>query len=65
MRWEKLLTFCVYGNTIIVAILVFYFLIIPFGILVYDIRDPALYTGEMPHFVYRWHKGQKSVFAQA
>ena len=56
MRWNKLLTICVYGNAIVVAIVALYFFLIPFGVLVLDIRDPALHTGEMPHFVYRWHQ---------
>jgi hypothetical protein len=56
MRWNKWLTICVYGNAIVVAIVALYFFLIPFGVLVLDIRDPALHTGEMPHFVYRWHQ---------
>lgn len=57
IRGNKLLTICLYGNALLVAILALYFFIIPMGLIVLDIRDSALQSGEMPHFVYRWHKG--------
>jgi hypothetical protein len=55
IRWRKRLIICVYGNAIVIALVGLYYFIFPSVILIQDIRDPALHTGEMPKFVYRWH----------
>ncbi|MEM9777425.1 MAG: hypothetical protein AAF902_22795, partial [Chloroflexota bacterium] len=39
-----------------------YFFLIPFGILIYDLSDPALKDGGMPRFTYRWHKNLSPKF---
>ena len=57
MRWRKLLAICVYGNALVLALVGLYFFILPSAILIHDVRDPALRTGEMPQFAYRWHRG--------
>lgn len=54
--WQDRLTLCVYGNAIVLFLAAVYFFILPFGILVHDLGDPALRTGGMPHFAYRWHR---------
>jgi hypothetical protein len=46
----------VYINAIILTSLALYFFIIPAGMLIYDLNDPGLLTGNMPRFVYRWHQ---------
>lgn len=56
MRWKKFLIVCIYGNAIVLALIGIYYFVIPSIILIQDIRDPALYTGEIPKFVYRWHR---------
>lgn len=56
LRWQDLLSISVYGNAGIVALLGLYFFVLPFFLLLHDLSDPALRTGDMPHFAYRWHK---------
>lgn len=55
-HWKKWLTFCVYGNALVLVLFGLYYFLIPSIILIQDIREPALYTGKMPGFVYRWHQ---------
>ena len=51
--WLSLLTGLRGLLSITIAI---YFFLIPFGILIYDLNDPALKDGSMPRFTYRWHR---------
>ncbi len=53
---RKLASICVYGVSGIILFLAVYLFAIPAGILVHDLRDPALYTGEIPRFAFRWHR---------
>jgi hypothetical protein len=47
---------CVHANAGIAVALAFYFFLIPAGILVCDLRDPGLKTGDIPRFTFRWHR---------
>ena len=53
---KKQLTLCVNVNAGIFIILSAYVLLIPAGMLIYDLRDPALYSDNMPRCTFRWHK---------
>jgi hypothetical protein len=53
---RKLSNIGVYGGAGVVISLAVYLFVIPAGILVHDLCDPALYTGEIPRFAFRWHR---------
>jgi hypothetical protein len=47
---------CAYGNALIVTALAAYLFIAPAGILIHDLRDPALRNGDVPRFAFSWHR---------
>ncbi|MHC4623410.1 MAG: hypothetical protein ACYS4W_05855 [Planctomycetota bacterium] len=49
-------TICRYGNTLIVIFLSVYFLLIPFGLMIYYLADPALKEDAVPRFALRVHR---------
>ena len=53
---KKQLTLCVNVNAVIFILLSAYVLLIPAGMLICDLRDPALYSDRMPRCAFRWHK---------
>jgi hypothetical protein len=53
---RKWLAVCIYVNTAIAVALSLYFLLIPAGELVWDLRDPGLRGREVPRFAFRWHR---------
>ena len=53
---KKQLTLCVNINAAIIIFLSAYALLIPAGMLIYDLRDPGLYSDKMPRCVFRWHR---------
>ena len=63
MQWAKWLAICVYGNAVVIILAGLYYFIFPIFILIHDVRDPALKTGEMPEFVYRWHRELSEKYA--
>lgn len=62
IQWKRLLMICVYGNAMVISLVGLYYFILPSVILTRDIRDPALVTGEMPKFTYRWHQALSERF---
>ena len=46
----------VFGNTIIVVLIVTYFLLIPAGTVFHALADAELRSGRVPRFVFRWHQ---------
>jgi hypothetical protein len=44
-----------YTRSIFLAFIAVYFLLIPAGMLIQDLRDPGLHNGQIPEFTYRWH----------
>jgi len=53
---KKQLTLCVNINAGIIIFLAVYVLLIPAGMLIYDLRDPGLYCNSMPRCTFRWHR---------
>lgn len=54
---EKKLTGFVYINTILLAVLAFYFFFYPALIIIRDLNDPGLRSGDAPpRFAYSWHR---------
>ncbi|MHC4487269.1 MAG: hypothetical protein ACYS4T_19060 [Planctomycetota bacterium] len=53
---KKQLTWCVGINAAIMIFLSAYALLIPAAMLIYDLRDPGLYSDDMPRFVFHWHR---------
>ena len=53
---KKKLTFCVIINAAIMIFLSAYAFLIPAGMLIHNLRDPGLYSDNMPRFVFRWHR---------
>ncbi len=54
---EKKLTGFVYVNAILLFILAFYFFFYPAAIIIRDLNDPGLKSGDTPpHFAYDWHR---------
>ena len=49
-------TICVYAHAGLSLFFTFYFCLIPFGIVIYNLQDPGLKNDEMPRFAYRWHR---------
>ena len=52
---EKL-TSIVYGNAAVLVLLALYLFLVPAGIMMVDLHDPGLRTGEIPGFAFRWHR---------
>ena len=59
---KKQLTLCVNVNAIIFILLSAYVLLIPAGMVIYDLQDPGLYTDSTPLCAFRWHK-HKAAFS--
>src|SRR5512139_3214868 len=54
---EKKLTWCVNVNMVLLVVLAFYFFFYPAAVIVSELRDPGLKSGETPpRFAYRWHR---------
>lgn len=54
---EKRLAACVYANAFLLAGLAIYFFIYPALIIIRDLSDPGLKSGDAPpRFAYRWHR---------
>ena len=53
---RKHLAVCAYGNAGVVLFLSVYLFLLPAGMLIHDVHDPALYTGQVPRFAFRWHR---------
>ena len=53
---KKQLTLCVNVNAVIFIFLSAYVLLVPAGMLIRDLRDPALYSHSTPRCTFRWHK---------
>jgi len=53
---KKYLILCVIVNAIIIISLSVYAFLVPAGMMIYDLRDPGLYSNKMPRCVFRWHK---------
>lgn len=53
---KKQLTLCVNINAVVIIFLAAYVLLIPAGMLTYDLRDPGLYSNTMPRCAFRWHR---------
>jgi hypothetical protein len=53
---KKQLTLCVNINAGIILFLAVYVLLIPAGMLIYDLRDPGFYSDTMPRCAFRWHR---------
>lgn len=46
----------VFGNMLLLILIGTYYFLIPAGIIVADLMDPGLRTGEIPNFTFRWHR---------
>lgn len=53
---NKISSACVYINAMLVAVLSLYSFIAPAVILAQDLSEPALSSGDVPRFAYRWHR---------
>jgi hypothetical protein len=54
---EKKLTWCIYVNVVLLIVLAFYFFFYPAVIIIRDLSDPGLKSGETPpRFTYSWHR---------
>jgi len=54
---EKKLTWCVYINSTLLIVLAFYFFFYPAVVILHDLNDPGLKTGDtLPRFTYSWHR---------
>jgi len=54
---EKKLNWCIYVNVVLLIALAFYFFFYPAVIIVRDLNDPGLKSGETPpRFAYSWHR---------
>jgi len=49
-------TLCVYTNALLVIILSLYLFVAPILLLAQDLSEPALSSGEVPRFAFRWHR---------
>ena len=52
---SKRLAICTYGNGFIILFLAAYLFLIPGAIVIHDLGDPGLRTGETPRFAFRRH----------
>jgi hypothetical protein len=57
---KKELAFCVNINTAIIIVLSFYVLIIPAGMLIRNLRDSCLYSGDQLLCAFHWHRSLSS-----
>lgn len=53
---KRCLAICTYGNEFIMLFLAAYMFLIPGGIVIHDLNDPGLRTGETPRFAFRRHR---------
>jgi hypothetical protein len=53
---KKQLTLCVNVNAVIFILLSAYVLLVPAGMLICDLRDPALHSDKTPRCAFRWHR---------
>jgi hypothetical protein len=53
---KQLLAFRAYLTATVLTFLSLYLFILPLGILLHDLREPALSTGQIPPFAFRWHQ---------
>ncbi|HEU0293114.1 MAG TPA: hypothetical protein VFR47_10295 [Anaerolineales bacterium] len=54
---EKRLTWCIYGNAALLAVVAFYYFLCPAIIIIRDLNDPGLKSGDTPpRFAYSWHR---------
>jgi len=53
---KKQLTLCVNINAVVMILLSLYALLIPAAMLICDLRDPGLYSDEIPRCAFRWHR---------
>lgn len=56
MTIKKQLNYCVKINAIVIIFLSFYVFLIPAVMIIYNLRDPGLYSDSTPRCVFRWHK---------
>ena len=62
---EKRLTWCIYGNAILLAAVAFYFFFYPAMVILRDLNDPGLKNGDTPpRFAYTWHRSLSPKFAK-
>ena len=47
---------CHYGNAVVLIFLAIYFFLIPLGIIIYALADPALKDGRIPKIAFRFHR---------
>ncbi|MGB1253342.1 MAG: hypothetical protein ACPG8W_22205 [Candidatus Promineifilaceae bacterium] len=53
---QYLIGFWNYGLVVLLAVVAFYFFLIPAAIVIRDLNDPALRQNKTPAFAYRWHR---------
>jgi len=54
---EKKLNWCIYTNVALLIVLAFYFFFYPAVIIIRDLNDPGLKSGDAPpRFAYSWHR---------
>jgi len=53
---NRQLTLCVIINAVVMVLLSLYALLIPAAMLICDLRDPGLYSAEIPRCAFRWHR---------
>jgi len=53
---KKRLTLCININAVVMILLSLYALLIPAAMLIHDLRDPGLYSDEIPRCAFRWHR---------
>ena len=53
---KRYLGVCVFANAPALAGVAFYFFIIPFYLVLGDLRDPGLSSNQTPRFAWRWHE---------
>jgi len=56
------LTIPIYDNALIIVLLTIYFFFLPLIVIVTDLREPALYNGDIPQFTFRWHHNLSDQF---
>jgi hypothetical protein len=53
---DKKFTWLIYVNTALLIALSFYFFFYPAGAILYEMNDPGLTGGSVPHFTFGWHR---------
>jgi hypothetical protein len=61
---NKQLTLCVSVNAVVIIFLSVYALIVPAGMLIYDLRDPGFYSDSIPRCALRWHRALSHKYEQ-